>query len=94
MIDANNFYLILGETKQITLLGRKFSVLTGDLLYNTINHVQCYDCLKLKPSKFQSSFNRFMMLTWTEYSKSNNVFQRDDTQSCDMYVGCTSLFIL
>ena len=31
-----------------------------------------YNCLKLKPSKLQSS---------------NYVFQRQDTQSCDTYVG-------
>ena len=46
-------------------------------LKHNINHVQCYDCLQLKPSKLQSS---------------NNVFQHQDTQSCDTYVGSTPHF--
>ena len=46
--------------------------------------------LKLKPSMLQSSF--LMILIWPEYSTSNNVFQREYTQSCDTYVGSTPPF--
>ena len=51
--------------------------------------IECYKCLKLKPSKLQSSFNRLMILIWPYIQRRTTFFQHEDTQSCDTYVGST-----